>query len=206
MPFTVQSKDSRFFDYFHSQADLLVQVAETLRTLFETMEAVEDKCSRINRLERQGNTLYEEIIDELNRAKVTPIERADIYSLAGGFETLLDSLRSISVRIGLFNLKEAPRASRDLVGLLGNMIKEILAMADQLARFEKMDPRLQNVWNLYDDAETLYQLALAELYESGENRILEVVKWTQIYDRLAETIKMAERLAFQINSLIVIYE
>jgi len=73
------------------------------------------KCEKIKQLEIQGNLISREISTELSQTFITPLDREDIHAFNMAQEDLLNAIRAISSRIGLYRFDSPERTAVALV-------------------------------------------------------------------------------------------
>ena len=82
--------------------DILVKATTAVKGIFEKLsdlkhpELVEEKLVIVNRLEEQGDRVYEKIISNLYKEEKDPIELIKWVNIYKGFEETIDSCEQIS--------------------------------------------------------------------------------------------------------------
>jgi len=197
-------KNVRFFDLFKEESTLVEKAATILDELFSDYERLEERCSEINRLENECNILVRKINTELYQTFLTPLDREDIHSINRRLEDVINLIKSISVRIGLFNLPSLTPPSREIVGILLRIIKEIKFLLDGLEKIKDLSDNRKRIDEMKNEAETLLRLAYAELYEREHavpRDVLYTLQWSQVYDLLQQTLDTTERLITVIEGI-----
>ena len=75
-------RDSKFFYLFETAATNVANAAQTLQNLTCNPTDKETKINELERLEHRGDELTHDIIAELHKAFITPIDREDIFLIA----------------------------------------------------------------------------------------------------------------------------
>jgi uncharacterized protein Yka (UPF0111/DUF47 family) len=197
-------KNVKFFDLFREESALVEKTAEVLQDLFEHYENTEDKCSAINRLENECNTLVRKINKELYQTFLTPLDREDIHSINRRLEDVMNLMKSISVRIGLFNLKSMTSPSIEIIGILRKILQEVKFLIDGLEKIQDLSENRQRIDEMKSHAETLLRLAYAELYEREHDTprdVLFTLQWSQLYDLIQQTLDTSDRLVSVIEGI-----
>jgi len=194
----------KFFKLFRQQNDILVDTAGVLYELFDDYTGITEKCSRVVQNEYAGNDISKEIARQLSLTFITPIDREDIHAINMAQEQLLNSFRAISTRIGLYHFTEITPGTRELVHKIKLMIDSISVMLDQLSRKETVESEAMKVKELKIEADMMLLVLLGELYERQAETtgdLLEIIKWSHIYDRIEETFANADVLAHTIEGI-----
>ena len=188
----------KFFELFREQNDILLDSVNILDELFTNHTNIPEKCSKIVKNEYSGNDISKEIAKQLFLTFITPIDREDIHAINMAQENLLNSMRAISARIGFYNFPEIAPGARELIQKLNLMIVSISHMLDYLHKKKDVSELSSALKETKFEADMLLLLSLGETYERpNENTrdLLEIIKWSHIYDRIEEAFANAEVLA-----------
>lgn len=187
----------KFFELFDKQSGMVKEAANILETIVSGYQDVAEKCERINTLETEGDHLAREISTQLSLTFITPIDREDIHAINMAHEDLLDVIRSISSRIGLYQFATIEASAILLIRNLRQMIEITSQMLTTLSNRMEVKELADSVKKCHFESELLLSVALSELYESnpeGAGPLLQVIKWTQIYDRIEQALNKADLL------------
>ena len=204
MPLNLFPKIVRFFTLFRQQNDILIDAVNTLYELFDDYSTISEKCRKIIENEYAGNDVSREIARQLSLTFITPIDREDIHSINMAQENFMNSIRAISTRIGLYHFSEIVPGSRDLILKLKLMMGSIALMLERLSQRKDVEQHAGMVRELKIEADMLLLLLLGETYERKVEKpgdLLEIIKWSHIYDRIEETFANAELLANVIEGI-----
>ena len=194
----------KFFKLFKKQNDNLVDTVTVLYELFNDYNNVAEKCSKIIKNEYAGNDISREIARQLFLTFITPIDREDIHAINMAQENVLNSIRAISTRIGLYHFDKITPGTKDLIYKLKLMIESISLMLEQLSKRKEVEEYAEKVRELKIEADMLLLVLLGENYErqiESTSDLLEIIKWSHIYDRIEVTFAHAEVLAHEIEGI-----
>jgi len=201
MAFTLFPKSAKFFDLFINQSQKLVESVNILNDIFENHSNVEEKCARIHIIEEEADIIFREISRQLSLTFITPIDREDIHGINIAQEEIQNLIDAVSTRIGLFGFISIRRTAKSLLANIKAMIEETAKMVVSLRDRKNVSDSYATIKLLKDDCETVLSMALAEIYASRLSSpeesvdIVDMIKWTQIYDRIGECVYRAGRLA-----------
>lgn len=188
----------KFFELFEKQSGIVRDAAVLLDSIFQDFSDVPAKCERINQLEAQGDGLSREISTQLALTFITPLDREDIHAINMAQEDVLNMLKSIASRTGLYKFKTLERTAVDLVENLRMIVEETEKMLKKLGSKKAVEEHALTVNKIKNESELQLLVALGELYESdllSHERLLYVIMWAQIYDRIEQALDKAEVLA-----------
>lgn len=206
MGFSFFPKEIQFFDLFQEQYGKLNEAVTALNSIFQEFEDVENKCKSINLIEETGNGIARSISQQLSMTFITPIDREDIHNINIAQEDLLNLIKAISTRIGLYDFHVVKFPAKKLVKNLSIMIEEGGRMLERLRERKAVDESAKKVKSLKYECEMLLLVALGEVYDiklTGFDAVMEIVKWTHIYDRIEQAVNQAERLADIIEGVVL---
>jgi uncharacterized protein Yka (UPF0111/DUF47 family) len=188
----------KFFELFKRQNAVLVESVVILDRVFSNITLAKELGKKIVDHEMQGNQLSRDISLSLAQTFITPIDREDIHAMNLAQERVLNSIRSVSTRIGLYRLSTIKPGARDLICMLKEMHEEISVMVGALEKKTTIEKNMIKVRQLKTEAEMLLLVSLGEIYESqpeNSSGFLELVTWSHIYDRIEEAYAESEVLA-----------
>lgn len=200
MGFSLFPRSAKFYDLFKEQHRKLAKAVGVLDELFSSFTDVEEHCKRITIIESEGNTISRRIAKELSLTFITPIDREDIHEINLTQEDILNLIKAISSRIGLFGFDRIRYPAKRIISNLRIMIDELGTVLQLMSKNKKAEEHLHKVESLKYECETLLMVGIGELYDGGEEKadyqsILEIVKWKHIFDRIEHVVNRTETLA-----------
>jgi uncharacterized protein len=197
------TKDEKFFKIFGEMSQHLLDAAGTLvQMLSDPGGDIQGFSTKIKDLEHKGDHLTHRVIDELNKTFITPIDREDIHDLSTALDDVLDLIDSTATRIVLFQIKEKISDLPEMAGVLLSQVKEIEAAVGRLQDNDHVIERCIEINRLENDADRLFQSAIAALFEHVKDPI-EVIKRKEIIETLEHATDMAEDVANVLESIMV---
>ncbi len=197
------TKDEKFFHLFVQMSIYIVEAAEALKQILDEPAGHITWCSaRIKELEHKGDELTHQVIQELNKTFITPIDREDIHDLCTCLDDVLDLIDSTSVRIVLFKITERITDLPEMAGVLLNQAKEIQAAVSKLQDNDHVEERCIEINRLENDADRLFQTAVGRLFEEVKDPI-DVIKRKEIIDTLERATDKAEDVANILETITV---
>jgi uncharacterized protein Yka (UPF0111/DUF47 family) len=200
MGFSLFPRSAKFYDLFKEQHRKVAKAAGVLDDLFTSFEDVEERCKRITIIESEGNAISRRIAKELSLTFITPIDREDIHEINLTQEDILNLIKAIASRIGLFGFERIRYPARRIVTNMRGMIDELGVVFQLMSKNKKAEEHFHKVENLKHECETLIMVGIGELYDGGDVRrdydaILEIVKWKHIFDRIEDAVNRTESLS-----------
>lgn len=198
----------KFFDLFKKQNEVMFESISSLNDIFSSYKSVPELCKKIIDKETEGDLISRDISISLAQTFITPIDREDIHALNMAQEKVLNSIRAISTRIGLYHFDKIKPGAKELISILKGMHEEISIMVGSLQNKLDITKSTGKVRKLKFEAEMLLLVSMGEVYENhpeGSMNFLELVKWSHIYDRIEEVYDNTETLSNVIEGIYLKY-
>lgn len=187
---------------------MIKESASALSSLFSDFLNVALLVQKIHELEEKGDQCAREISKHLSLTFITSIDREDIHELSLVQEEVLNLIKAIAARVGLYQFKKISKVAVELVDNLKSMVDLTSEMLSGYVLKKDVAECSARVKKLKDQSDALLLVALGEMYESnlpGSNSVLDTVKWTHIYDRIEQAIVRTEELANIIEGIALKY-
>lgn len=193
-------RDEKYFEMFNLMSAHLVQGALTLRKLFVDFENQQDYANQIKNCEHQCDDLTHSIVTKLNRSFITPIDREDIYDLAGALDDVLDLIDATSSRTIIYNVEASTPPAIKLANVLYQAVEEVAKAVRTLGTKDSATPHFIEIHRLENEGDVLYREAVAHLFESATDPVY-VIKWKELYEVLEKAIDKCEDAANVIEAI-----
>ena len=195
-------KEEKFFDMFISMAQNAHESSKLLTLMMEQPDKIRDTAETIKALEHKGDRMTHDLIVKLNKTFIVPIDREDIYGLSSKLDDVTDLIESIARRLVLFKVTEVSEPALELARVLQRSTAAIVVAVSELQNGMKvMDPCIE-INRLEDEADHIYHLALAKLFEAEKDPIA-LIKWKELYEKLEASLDRCEDVANVIEGIIV---
>ena len=197
-------QEKYFFSMLGTQADTVLEGAETLVDLVKNFDDVAGKRDRMKAIEHRGDDIVHEISEALNKTFVTPIDHDDMSKLASRMDDILDYMESASHRIWSYEIKRIPIDMVRLVEVLLMSTKEVNHAVKDLRNFKKKNEivkhciEINRLENIGDD---ITHRAVADLFKTDD--VVEIIKLKEIYEHLELATDKCEDAADVIKDIFI---
>ena len=206
MSFRLFPKAPKFFGFFREQNRIIVEAATVLNTIVHDFGDCDVRCQMINRLEADGDALNRTISQLLSTTFITPIDREDIHLINSSQETILNHIQAISNRIGVYEFTRMRFPAQRMVSNLKDMVTAIGVLLGMLENKGEVADYVGQVKHQKKECEMLLLSGLGELYDSPNTssaELMEIIKWTHVYDRIDKAFNRAWQLAKAIEGVVL---
>ncbi|MBR2409472.1 MAG: DUF47 domain-containing protein [Lachnospiraceae bacterium] len=199
--------DRYYFDNFVACVECSQRAAtllgETLKNY--SKEDMGKKREQIHEIEHEADRKKHELMNMLNKAFITPIEREDIVSLAQNLDDITDTIEDVFLRIYICNvdaIKENAIAMTDLVISACEALKVAMEEFPEFRKSTKLKEYLIRINDLEEKGDELYIEGMRALHTDGEDA-LTVIAWRDIYSYLERCMDACEHAADIVEAVIM---
>lgn len=178
-------------DYF---ADYKLKSISDLKIFSNTMKDFETK----------GDSYVHTVIQDLNNAFITPIEREDILALAMSMDDVLDGLEHTAAMFEMYSIVDADEYMLQFVEAIRNCTIEIEA-AIQLLLSKKLPKMREHAIKIKDyesQCDVVLRHSIKNLFQVEKDPI-RIIKYKEIYEELEEIADHCQKVANTFESIIM---
>ena len=203
----IGKKEDVFFKLF---ADSIAKVAEAsavFMDLVTNFENAEQKVAHLKVLETECDDQTFNIIKQLNRSFVTPLDREDIFHIAKEIDDIVDYLEDAANYFLIFEVGSIRPEVITMTEIILKSITELESLFQHLSDMKKTRPIMDNVVEvnrLENEGDLVFRESLHTLFKEEKNPI-ELIKWKQIFEVLEASLDSCERVANMVEGVVMKY-
>ncbi|MBB2479539.1 DUF47 domain-containing protein [Bacillus sp. APMAM] len=155
--------------------EFTIESADDLKALTTTMKHYESK----------GDTLIHDIIVELHKAFITPIDREDILQLAMRLDDVLDGLDHTASLMELYSITQPTVYMKEFVNELYGSCQEISKSIQLLSKKKLLDihSHAVKIKDYESKCDDILRASVKELFQNEKNPIT-IIQYKEIYENL----------------------
>ena len=216
--FNFSRKDTEFFDLFLENAKFFhlgaVLLDDVIKDPNQALERIED----ILGLESSADAVNEKIINKLNLSFITPIDREDIYAIAGELGNGVDMLQGALQRIIMYHAGHSTKRSHALTKLLLDSTNDLVTAFKLLVDVKKNQREILDAVHRIADNESrgdlifradigiLFDEAAEAAREHGASRaVIHLIKWKDILEDVEEALDHTKKVGDMIRGVVMKY-
>ena len=216
--FNFSRKDTEFFDLFVENAKFFHRGAEILDSLIKDPNKSLEQIEEILGLESSADEINEKIINKLNLSFITPIDREDIYAIAGELGNGVDMLQGALQRIIMYHAGHSTRRSPDLTRLLvdgtNELVKAFKLLSDVKKNQRDILDAVKKISDYESEGDLIYRAEIGILFddaveaakEHGASRaVIHLIKWKDILEDVEEALDHTKKVADMIRGVAMKY-
>ena len=195
-----------FRDLFAARAGRLVAASRLLERSLEESGSALAAANEISALGKEEAAASAGLLRELALVAIRPIERGDVQALDHAFGEAAAAVAAVAVRLSLFRPAHLEGPAQEVAARVTAIAAEVREAVARLGREGPDEASWRRVVKARTDAAGLVAVGLGGLYEeAGEGRmaLLEVLAWSQLYDRLEAAVHRTARLADVLHGVLL---
>ena len=203
--FRITPKEELFFDYFVETCEIICKSAMLLEDLTKNYINVNEKILSIEETEHACDNKVHNILEQLNKAFITPIDREDIFTIAKELDNITDDIESAAHRFSMYNVQEMrPDAIKlsELIVKSAEELKNVMIEMKNMKKSTLLQEKIIAVNDVEDEGDTIFREAITNLFITEKNAV-EVIKWKEIYELLENTLDACEDVANIVEGVVM---
>ena len=203
--FNFLPRNTKFFDYFDRDTEVLVRAAECFREFLESHGDPKEYSARLKELEHEADRVTHEAMELLHRSFITPLERGDLRRLILALDNIVDYLDDATRRIALYDVGDILPEVCAMGKVVVDLAKAVAAAVHDLRNLRKKNRVLEHcieIQRLENLGDHLHHIALASIFKNGIDP-LTVMKWKEIVDLIELSMDAAEEVAHVIEGIVL---
>lgn len=192
----IRSNDREIIDALEQQGANVLKAANALVEMVSNFDNVGERKVSIKDIEHRGDEIAHGIYLIMDKTFVTPLDREDISKLTSAVDEILDYIDGAADRLVLFKIKKPTPYMIELAKILLSATQEVYALMTRLRGFKNSADLMEQCRNInkYEhEADTIYRLAIAELFETSD--AIEIIKFKEIYLQLEDAVNRCQDVA-----------
>jgi uncharacterized protein len=198
-------KEVKFFDYLSEQTNNLHEGCLLFKECIENLERSvgqdqKNYFSLIKECERKGDNIERNILEHLNDAFITPIDREDIHDIATEIDTALDIINGTARKIEIYSIKSVPENIKTFNTIIVSIVSELATLLKHLKDKTAIKDSIIAMHKFENEADELFLQSMLQLFSNGTSAI-EIIKMKEIYERLESVVDVVDRIGKMIRGV-----
>ncbi|MFC4335238.1 DUF47 domain-containing protein [Salininema proteolyticum] len=206
MRFSLKPQDDAFYGFFSDAAENLKRGVAVLAELGDDKPDFQSISERLVDVEHDNDELTHSLFNKINTSFVTPMDRSDMYMLAGRLDDVIDNIEAAANLIYLYGLSDLPSLPREMIEQVAVLEAQAALTAEAMPNLKGLDDKMREYWvecnRLENDGDRAYRMLLVRLY-SGEYDTMTVMKLKEVADMLESACDAFEHVANVIEAIYV---
>jgi uncharacterized protein len=155
-------------------------------------------------LETKGDSYVHEVIKDLNKVFITPIEREDILALAMSMDDVLDGLEHTSAMFEMYSITEADEYMLKFVEAIRQSSEEIEAAVELLStkKWTQIREHAIKIKDLESKCDGILRQSIKHLFNTEKDPI-RIIQYKEIYEELEQVADYCQHVANTFEAIIM---
>lgn len=197
-----------YYENFRKSFNYGLEASKLLKELVDNFDRskIKEYKMKIHALEVSSDRSQYDIYKYLIEDFLPPIEREDILALTEKIDILVDNIDEIMINMDMLNIEDLTAETSKLAELLCKCCEataKILKNFGTKKKYESLREDIILVNKLEGEGDNLYQNSMKILYTENYENILEIIKFTRLYDEFEDCYDSCESVANCINNILL---
>jgi predicted phosphate transport protein (TIGR00153 family) len=170
------------------------------------VNTLDKKVTEIHSIEHAGDLAKHEMMAQLAKEFIAPIEREDIVELSQKIDDITDSIEEVLMKIHMFNITSIKPEVLEFTKLITKCCTALKVALQEFPQYKKSSSSLKEkiiaVSYLEEEGDRLYYRTVRNLYVNYRDP-LELFIWTELYELLEKCCDNCAHTADTVESVIM---
>ncbi len=199
--------DTDYFDMFVRGAKYSCKAAELLKTSLKEYDpqTLPTRMQEMHAIEHEADMAKHDMMSELSRAFITPIEREDFIVLLQEIDDLTDAIEDVLIRMYMFNILTIRSEALEFADIIVRCCSSVKEMLKEFRHFRKsssINEIIVDINRMEEEGDELYTRAVRRLYMESRDPI-ELSVWRELFDRLEKCCDESEHVANAVEGVMM---
>lgn len=202
-----KKENYNYFNEFITLTDYIVKSANTLKDIMENfnLEKLNTDIHEVHKLENEADKIVHKMRSYLIKDFLPPIDREDIALISNKLDNIEDGIDEILINVKILDITEIKQEVIELIDILVMCcvaVKDIFIDFNNFKNIELINQKVIQVNRLEELGDRTYEKLMTSLYKSEKDPI-KLIKWTNIYKCLEDTIDSCEEIGDCIQDVVM---
>ena len=202
-----KKENYNYFNEFITLTDYIVESENTLKEIMENfnLEKLNTDIHEVHRLENEADKIVHKMRGYLIKDFLPPIDREDIALISNKLDNIEDGIDEILINVKILDITEIKSEVIELIEILVKCtvaVREMFIDFNNLKNIELINEKVIQVNKLEELGDRAYEKLMTLLYKNEKDPI-KLIKWTNIYNCLEETIDSCEEIGDCIEDIVM---
>ena len=196
-----------YFDQFINLSENIVKSANILKNFMKNFDEkiVVNEINEVHKLENDSDRIIHEMRKVLIKDFLPPIDREDIALIGNRLDDIEDGIDEILINIKILDVENVKPDVLEQIEILEKCtmaVRETFVDLKNLKKIHLIIPKVIEINNLEEQGDRVYERLMAALYKNEKDPI-NLIKWTNIYKCLEDTIDACEEVGNCLEDVVV---
>lgn len=204
-------KDEVFYNLFEEQAKKLTEASHLLNEILKNPQNLKELSLKMKKLEEEADDIGHNVIDNLRKSFITPLEGEDIDLLRQRLDDIIDFIERAVNRMAIYNIPiPFPKEIADYIKIIQKAVDKINKGVKKIRNTRKYKEDIyqicQDINYLENEGDVVNRSALKKIMNVPQvtpEKNLEIIKLKEIYETFENAIDCCEDVGNIFESILI---
>jgi predicted phosphate transport protein (TIGR00153 family) len=194
-----------YFEMFVKGTEFGLKAARMLEQMFKDGCLTEERITEIKKVEQEADNHMHVLVEHLNTAFITPIDRDDIYKIAKETDDITDSVDSVANKIWMMHVKRVTPPMLQMAAYVVSACEMLVSVMSEIKnhkKHNKLSEYVVEINRVEELGDKCYKEAMYELFETEKDPI-ELIRMKEVYRELEAALDDCEDVADIVEGIII---
>lgn len=191
-----------YFDGFIKMSEKAKECADYLSNSMNSYDknTLEKQTEEIHDIEHRSDLIKHEIMANLVKEFLPPIEREDITNIIHYLDNVVDNIEDILVKMYILNLDSVTDEALEFSKLIVSCVEMLAKCVEEFPNYKKskkLKELIVEVNSIEEEGDRLYIKTMRDLYKN--DNIDYIIRWSKIYDLMEKCLDSCETVADELE-------
>ncbi|ATO48017.1 MULTISPECIES: DUF47 domain-containing protein [Brevibacillus] len=201
----IKSNKTTFFDLFEQQAATVHKGSHLFFEMVSNYQNLQERVAEIKAVEKEGDAVVRQIMNQLNSTFITPLEREDIHALAHTLDSVIDLIDSTAECMYLYQVKQVDKRVLAQANILHQLTSKLIELIRTLRKLDHkvVEGIAKDIKALEHESDANYRKMVSELLNTPGQDPIEAIKLKEIYEKLEDCADFAEDVSNLVEGIVL---
>lgn len=192
-----------FYSLLIQQAEYMVEATGMVLEYLE--EPGKKRRKQTRQIEKDADNVRHQLVAELRRTFVTPIDREDIHQLSRSLDNVVDYAYTTTEQMEVFEIKPNGSLNKLATMMQEGAVNLYQGMLNLQKNPEKANACANRAKKIETEVEIFYRKVLAELFvpPADMQGVMDILKLREVYRHLSNTADRIDEAANNLSDIVV---
>lgn len=202
-------REKKFYKMVEEQVELVGEAVEDFHTLITQFNKLTPQKRRkliaaISKREKEDDILYTKMVQSLKSTFITPMDREDLHQLVATFDSIIDTLELLSLKLTAFNINKIDQHFKEQTEIFSEAFRLIQKTILSIRSEAQVEKYCLEIRSLEQKADRIFIHALKDLFSDSVNPVI-IIKHNDLYASLEDMVDRLNEASLIIENLAVKY-
>lgn len=203
-------KRKKGYDYyamFMRMTDYAYDISKELADIIGDfkVEELSNQMAKMHKIEQKADGDVHEMMENLAKEFVPPIEREDIISLVQQLDDVIDTIEDILLRLYMYNVQKIRGEAIQFMEIIVKCCEKMKKMMEEFPSFRKSDEIhkcIVEINHMEEEGDRFYVEAMRNIYTESVDT-MDIIIWTQLFQCFEDCCDTCESVAQTVEGVIM---